>query len=403
MCYTSTAIAQEQNNRANEITLQEAIQTALTENLELKTVRETVGIAKAQLARITLLNPELESEILPQEGGEFNLELSKEFQIAGQRGHKKRIAQVNLDKTTLEIKNAERLLIREVKEAFLKFLYLQEQIKLQQTIVNLREQILKIAQIKFEAGEIPITEVNTVKVERQTAEREKMELENELALAQLRLNSLLSKPLESDIRAAGELRYEPLELSFDDLKRYAIENRPDLKSLQLKEQMNQSELDKALAERIPNLGISFITRRELAKASHETFIGGKISIPLPLFDRNRGSIDEAKAKGLKIATEIANKRQSIFREVVSAKTSVSLAKKVIQFYEQDILDLLDENLELMQTAYELGEAELLEVLRTQDEFIENRFAYLKALFNYQVSVADLECAVGGKLKEEPKK
>ncbi|MCZ6679016.1 MAG: TolC family protein [Candidatus Poribacteria bacterium] len=381
-----------------EITLEQAIQTALAENLELKAAHQKINVAQARLDGIALLgNPELETEVLPGEEGERSVELTKEFQLGGQRGHRKRMALAGIEKVNTEIADAQRLLIKEVKGAFYELLLTQEKIKLAKSIVQLNEQILDIAEVQFEVGEVPITEVNLAKIELQSAIREQTELENERELAQLELNGLMGTPMESPHLAKGELKYQPLRLNLDVLKTYALANRADLKALQMEGQMTQSELALAKAENTPDLGIALITRREAG----ETLFGGKISIPLPFFDRNRVEIGATKAQQQVNRAEVSNQERQITREVVGAYLAVNAAQKVLAFYEGGILDLLDENLELIRTAYELGEAELLEVVLTQNEFIETRFAYLDALAAYTKALVELEAAAGESLDNIP--
>ena len=389
----ATAVAQ-----TTQITLEEAIQTALTENLELKAIRQKIDVAQARLDGIALLgNPELETSVLPGEGGEREVELTKEFQLGGQRGHRKRMALAGIEKVNIEIVDAQRLLIKGVKEAFSELLLTQEKIKLAKSIVQLNGQIFDIATVEFEAGEVPITEVNLAKIELQSSIREQTELENERELAQLELNGLMGTPMESPHLAKGELKYQPLRLNLDVLKTYALANRADLKALQMEGQITQSELALAKAENAPDLGISLITRREAG----ETLFGGKISIPLPFFDRNRVEIGAAKAQQQVNRVEVSTHQRQITREVVGAYLAVNAFQKVLAFYEGGILDLLDENLELTRTAYELGEAALLQVILTQNGFIEMRFAYLDALAAYTKALVELEAAAGENLGNIP--
>ncbi|MBI1928152.1 TolC family protein [Candidatus Poribacteria bacterium] len=396
----ATALAQNTGEATllPQITLEGAIQAALTENLELKATRERTKVAQARLDGIARLsNPEVETEALPGEGGETNIGLTKSFQLGGQRGHRKRMAQTNIEKVNAEIANAERLLTKEVKEAFYELLRIQEKIQLAKTIVQLNEQILDIATLKFEAGEIRLTEVNLAKIELQTAIREQTELENEREQAQVELNGLMGAPLEKPVVATGELKYQPLQLNLNVLKTYALANRSDLKTLQLEAQVTQSELALAKAENVPELGLSLTTRREV----NETLFGGRLSVPLPFFDRNRVEIGTAKAQQQVNRAEIGAQERQIIREVVGAYLAVNAAQKVLAFYEGGILDLLNENQDLIRTAYELGEAELLEVIFTQHQFIETRFAYLDALAAYTKAVAELETAAGGNLENIP--
>lgn len=379
-----------------QITLEQAIQTALNENLELKAIRERINVEQARLDGIALIgNPALETEVLPGDTGETNVGLTKSFQLGGQRGHRKRLAQSNISKVNAEIADAERKLHLAVKLAFYELLLIQEKQRLAKEIVQLSEQVLEIATIQFEAGEISVTEVNLAKITRQGALRAQMALENQRESAQVELNSLMGTPIERQLIASGELKSKPVRLNLDALKAYALANRADLKAFQLEAQANQNELALAKAKNVPELGVSLITRR----TSEETLFGGRFSIPLPFFDRNRDGIGAAKAQQHVLQAEISNQERQISREVVGAYMKVLATQKMLSFYEGGILDLLDENLELVRTAYELGEAELLEVILTQNEFISTKNAHLDALATYTQTLAELSAAVGREATE----
>lgn len=373
-----------------EILLDIAIQTALADNLQLKAIREKINVAQFRLDGIALIgNPALETEIVGS-GGEWSLELAKSFQLGGQQGHQKRIAETNIAKVNAEIAEAEWSFTKSVKITFYNLILAQEKLKLIEEIVQLNEQVTEIAQFQFDAGEVSVTQVNLAKIHLQSVLREEAVLESERQLAQLELNSLMGVPLEKSIVAVGELKCPPQTLNLDTLSINALAHRDDLKSLRLDEQLTESELGLAKAANIPNLSVAAIARREAG----ENLFGGLISIPLPLFDRNRAGINASKAQQQVLAAEIRNQERQITYEVTTASLSLLAAQKTLNFYEDDLLNLLDENLELTRTAYELGEAELLEVILTQNEFIEIRFAYLDALAAHHKALTALQATVG---------
>ena len=178
---------------------------------------------------------------------------------------------------------------------------------------------------------------------------------------------------------------------------HALAHRSDLKTLRLNAQLTETELRLAKAANIPDVSIGGTAERN----PHETAFGVKFSIPLPLFERNRVEIDAAKAERQVNAVEVRNKERQIAREVMAAFLSLTAAQKNLEFYEGDLLKLLDENLKLLHTAYELGEAELLEVILMRNEYIKARFAYLEALAASHKMLANLEAAIGKSVKSLP--
>lgn len=391
----------------SEISLDIAIQTALRENPELSVIREKSKVALAQIDGIALLgNPELSTEIVGGIDGKQELELSKSFQLGGQRGHRIRIAKMLLEMVNFELAEASRLLTQSVKLGFYDLVLVQEKLKLTQEIVQHYEQMRKIAQVRFEVGDISVTHLNLAKIKLQAALRDAAALEGDLKLAQLEINNLMGTLLESIPIAHGNLSERMLHdqfpswiqsLSLDALAKHALAHRSDLKSLRLKALLTDRELRLASAVNIPDLSIAGIAQR----SADEKVFGVKFSIPLPVFDRNRVEIDVAKAEKEINNIDISNKERQIIREVMGAFLSLTAAHKTLKFYEGDLLKLLNENLELTRTAYELGEAGILEVILMQNESIRMRFAHLDALAAFHKALAELEAALGTSIESLP--
>ena len=391
------------SNGESRISLEIAIETALRENPELNAIREKVKVARARIDGIALLgNPELETEFLGGAHAEQKLELTKAFELGGQRGHRIRIAKTQLEKVDTELAKASQSVTKSVKIAFYELLLVQEKLKLAKEIVQHNEQMRDIAQTRFETGDISVTQANLANIHLQSALREAVTLESELQLAQLSLNGLMGTPLEAACIAVGDLGEKASpdilqKLTLDALKTQALAHRNDLKSLQLNAQLTESELRLSKAANIPDLSVGALAERSVG----ESAFGVKFSIPLPLFNRNRAEINATKAQQQVDTAQINNSEKQIVREVMAAFLSLSTTQKMLTFYEGDSLKLLNENIKLTRTAYELGETELLEVILMQNEFIKTRFAYLDALAAYHKALAELEAAVGTSLESVP--
>ena len=156
-----------------EITLESAVETALRENPGLGAIRKKIEAVRARLNGIALLgNPALETEFVGGTHSEQVFELSKSFQLGGQRGHRKRIAAIKLERVNLEFDEASRLLTKAVKLAFYDLVLVQEKLDLAKEIIQHNEQMSDIAQVRFQTGDISMTHVNLAIVQLQAAMRD---------------------------------------------------------------------------------------------------------------------------------------------------------------------------------------------------------------------------------------
>lgn len=375
-----------------KITLESAIKTAMRENPALNALREKVKVAQAQLDGIALLsNPELESEFIGGGHAEQVLEITKSFELGGQRGHRKQIARINLEKVNLELTDEVRKLRKSITLAFYQVVLKQEQIKLAKEIIKHNQRMYEMVQFQFDAGDIPVLQVGLANIQLQSARREFATSENDLRLAQLDLNGLMGIPLDATPTASGKFNeLRSMGLKLDDLKSRALAHRPDLKSLRLNLQLTESTHRLAKAANIPNLNFGGIAER----SPHETALGVKFSIPLPLFNWNRAEIDGAKAQKHVENAQIENTERQIVREVMAAYLSLNAARQNLKFYDDDLMKLLNDNLTRTRSAYELGESQLFEIILIQNEFVKTRFAYLDAIASYIKAFVELEAAIG---------
>ena len=375
-----------------EITLESAIKTAMQENPALKALREKIKVAQAQLDGIALLsNPELESELIGGVHAEQVFEITKSFELGGQRGHRKQIARINLEKVNLEFTDEVRKLRKSITLAFYQVVLNQEKLKLAKEIIKHNQQMYEMVQFQFDTGDIPVLQVGLANIQLQSAQREFATLENDLRLTQLDLNGLMGTPLDATPTASGKYdQIKSMGLKLDDLKSRALAHRPDLKSLRLNLQLTESTHRLAKASNIPNLNIGGIAER----TSHETALGVKFSVPLPLFDWNRAEIDAAKAQKHEDNAQIDNTERQIVREVMAAYLSLKAAQQNLKFYDDNLMKFLNDNLTLTRSAYELGEAQLFELILMQNEFVKTRFAYLDAIASYIKAFVELEAAIG---------
>ncbi|HMK64957.1 MAG TPA: TolC family protein, partial [Thermodesulfobacteriota bacterium] len=159
-------------SEAFPITLENALKEALSKNPDLQSMRLEEKVAEGRLEKANLplaANPLMESYVsgkdkLQEEGGgkytNYGLKVSQEFEIAGQRGLRIDMAEKERARVALEIKDKERGLRFEVKEAFARALAAKRKEALTQRVVSLQEDLLNFTRLKFQGGEVSGLEVN---------------------------------------------------------------------------------------------------------------------------------------------------------------------------------------------------------------------------------------------------
>ena len=74
-----------------------------------------------------------------------------------------------------------------------------------------------------------------------------------------------------------------------------------------------------------------------------------------------------------------------------------LASKEVQLLEEGMLETAEQNMDLVQEAYQRGEAEIIEVITAQRNLVDIQTAYLEALYSFNLAVVNLDKVLGGNL------
>ena len=122
--------------------------------------------------------------------------------------------------------------------------------------------------------------------------------------------------------------------------------------------------------------------------------GGRISIPIPLWDRKQAELRQALALKSIANINYLNLRQSIEKAVRAAYERFKLSEKDLSLYPGEVMKRFDENLELNQKAYQEGQIGLSEVILFQNQVIEARLKFLDTLTTYNLSLAELKLQAG---------
>lgn len=397
------------------INLPDAISAALINYGELKALRGERGMSEASAVKEALYpNPVLElgGATGAVTGSSYEntifLGISQEFLTGGKREKRFRVATMELARFDNRISDSERLLRLEVKTVYYDLLLAHSRLGLAQKAEELNIRLLRIAGERLAAGEVAELDVNLARVEAARAEGRKIDAERETAPVQQRLLLLMGLSPGETVNASASLDAGIVAGELVELKKQAMENRHDLKALKSETEKAGAEVLLARADRLPNvtLGVGYTREQTLTslggleEKSTNNLLGLKVSFPLPLFDRNQAGQQHASARRNSTENRYLFALQSVERDVEAAHARLSSAQKAVALYRTGILPQLEENLKLVQEAYQLGEVGILAVIDEQKKFIEVNDGYLAALYNRNSAVAKLEAAVGVELKKE---
>ncbi len=317
-------------------------------------------------------------------GGSFN----QEIELWGKRGLRKKIAddQINISKIQ------ERIAAQNVEEK-IKILYAaiqrgEERVRLNQENIRIAERFVGTAQIKYQQNQAPYADVLRAKMELVGHHKNLVKEQIDLKIFKQQMNLALARDLETPFRASDPFQEIGKLPSIENLSMTAAQ-RPEFESMVVQKNKSEKEIRLSKQEAKPNLKLGLFAEKD----APDTHFGPSIGLEIPLWYRNKGEIETAKAKHLKteyqktaLAREIELEVKNKYLELQQIRRTLDLQREAIQ----NIGELFRTTLQ----AYLEGKAEFLRFLETLQTVNAFKSEYYDLLFNYLSKKAELERALG---------
>lgn len=242
---------------------------------------------------------------------------------------------------------------------------------------------------KAAAGDIAESELMKLVIERMKADRHREELRVAREAEKANLGLLLGLAA-SDISVPGGNRYSPVHLNAGEIAERALGNRAGLKGLSSLVASSQANLSAEKRGSMPDFEVE-----AGYKKSSDGFTGAVfgISVPLPLFDRNRGGAARARAEAHAAALAAETGKQRLVADVNAHVNRILALQSRIGALEEQVA--LSRGLTgIAELAYEEGESGLLELLDTVRSAQELNTEYYTALYEHALTIAELEALTG---------
>lgn len=388
------------------VTLADTVEIFLQNNLQLVAGRYDIETADAEKLTARLRpNPEFSADFeeLPLNFSgpffkeqEITFSISQTFELGGKRRKRIDNADANIELARAEFQTTIWQLTNDLKKKFYAVVLAESLLKLAQENQQTFAETLKHTTELKEVGEISGLDLTRLEIEKFKFDTDvaNSQKDYELAVRDLRL-TLGGDYQAMDIEVAGTLDYQPYQFSPAELRDKSLAARPDLKAAQISERAADSAIRLQDAQRIPDLSVGLGVKQVLFDKTYSVGIG----IALPVFDRNQGE----RVKALIQKKRAQNDQKTLVNQVLSdvdkALAAFEIQKKRVELYRNGVLTKVDDIQKLTEYSLKVGEGstlELLDAIRTRRETLAS---YYQTLFDYQMSLLDLEMATATPLQK----
>lgn len=389
---------------ADKLILGELLERARRNNPELIALREAASSIEAGArAEGRLDDPTLKIELedlsteRPLEAGPGNAmmtryTISQMFPFPGKLSLKERMAGKEALAARAGISSRELEVAAMIKEAYFEYAFLDESIRITREIKELFSSASDIAGTMYSTGQVTQQDVIKLNVEQAMLTDELIMLEARKEVAAAGIKSLVNMEQSEELTGVAELPKG--RASFDERKLTdaALVSTPDI--TMLRAETEGSELGVALAEKnyYPDfmVGVAPIQRDGRFDSYDLMF-----QVNIPIWRGKYESLaDSAKARARAAHSRLKAGKNRKALEVKGAVIDVEASLRQIKLYETSLVPQAELSYESALRNYRTGRIDLLMLLETGRDLRKTRTDYLKALFEYNKKIANLERASG---------
>lgn len=382
-------------------------------SLEIEDVRWTGGPEQTSVRSL-----EREVESGSHSGfaeSEWTVSLSQVVELGGKRAKRIALAARQKDIAQWDYEALRADVLAETARAFIAVLVAQERVALAQERAALAEEVAQSIALRVEAGRVSPIEGDRAQIEVATARTGLERSHHELAAARSTLAAAWGSRAARFDRAVGEVdAIQPVAEA--ETLADAFENNPDLARWTAELAAREALVELEDARRIPDPtltlgfrstglgdravrqygtdGLSGIPTRVDYDDSRDNSLVLGFSLPLPLFDRNRGNIEAARHRATRAEGERRATENALWTALSQAREQAAAAYAEATTLRSDVLDAANTTFDKTRIGYEQGKFNYLEVLEAQRTLVETKTAHLDALERYHDARIALERLTG---------
>ncbi|BDC50820.1 cellobiose phosphorylase [Bryobacterales bacterium F-183] len=391
------------------LTLDQAVQEAIANNLDLAAEKLNVSVAEARGITARLRpNPVLtvSGQSLNILGATYSpatplgpnqMNIHTDFPL--ERGHKReqRIAVANEEKSLAElgVREVMRQVIASVQSAFVDVQQAKENLSLAQENLRSLESVVAINESRLKAGDLAQVELDRSRVAALQYRTAVQQAQLQLDQSKIQLQQVMGRKAKTtDMEVAGTLRRDVIADSQEELNRLALTRRPDYLSDQQSQARSRADLRLQLANGKVDYTIGTEFTRQSAWGISGNSVGLYFSMPLRVFNKNQGEIARAQREIILAGARANALESSIQTEVDKAYRQYVVSRQLLTNVETEMLAKARSVRDTTEYSYKRGEASLVEYLDAQRAFNDAMQTANDARANYARSLYLIDTVSG---------
>lgn len=314
--------------------------------------------------------------------------VSQQF-ILGKKLHLNRtVVQQELAQAEADFAAIQQRVRTDVQIAYYQLLLAQRRESIVADLVAIAEKAVQASQNLLKAEEVGKPAVLQSQIELNTSRILLQQAKNARSAAWRQLTSVIGRPDWPMQTVAGGVEGLPPDYKFDVITQSLLGTSPELASAHAATERARWALARAKVEAIPDIRTQIVVQHD--NATGDDIAGIQVGIPLPIFDRNQGGVEQAVGQIVEAERSIVKTELRLRNELALVYQTYADARIRVEKYSREILPQAKESLELIETGYDAGELDFLSLLTAQRTYSQTSLAYLDALRQLWTRAAEIE-------------
>lgn len=378
----------------DNLSLQQALELALGANAEIAVAqREQEAIAGMQLQAATRPNPTLSARVEDTRSAtrESFLEVSQPIELGNKRAMRMEAAETYFDAASAALARKKAEIQADVRAAFYGVLAAQEKLRLAETSLDIASRARDAAAKRVQAGKLSPVEETRSRIAESAVRIELVQAQSALNIARKQLAALWGSALPGFSRAEGQVDVTESVPPLAQLYRQ-LDFAPAMQQAKLEVETRQALVDVEKTKATPDIAVTLGTKHSDDLGGNRAVLG--LSIPIMVFDRNQGNIQEALSRTDKARAELAALRIDLETSLTRAYEQLQAAQQTATSYHDEILPGAQSAFEAISKGFEYGKFNFHEVLDAQRALVEAKTQHLDALLLTHQAIADIKRILG---------
>ncbi|MGJ8620958.1 MAG: TolC family protein [Methylophilaceae bacterium] len=394
LLYISVANATEIEESTKGLTLQEALILALNANPALAVAqREREAIEGVRRQADVRPNPTMSTAIQDTRADtrQISLQINQEIELGNKRDARIESANSIYNKATAELDSNKAEVHANVVAAFYEVLAAQARLALAKSSVEVASLALNAATKRVKAGKSSPVEETKSKIAESTIKIELLQARSQLNSSRQRLSALWGSVSPDFERADGDVT-KIAEIAPLSETSTLLAIAPAIKAAKLevnaREMMTNVERSKA----IPNITISAGVLNNQELGLNQALLG--LTVPIPLFNRNQGNLQEAVSRKHKAQDELLALENQLASTLSGQYERLSAARQAAISLSTEILPGAQSAFDAANKGFSAGKFNFLDVLDAQRTLFQAKSQHIQVLLEAHQAVAEIERILG---------